>query len=203
MALASVLLTLAALQDPQAPNGYYECELRREGPSGTIFVAQTLVTHGEPSPRLTYWVPPRWPRGIFFAISWHGDRPAEVFATGDVETFFFIFGERRRMRLLIRRIGLDGARENRFIGALERPGGAPSAHIAWPAFRDMARGAAALELVAMREDGRIESAIEVAARDIEQVETMAAEAQAPFEAIAAERQSRCLFHDNRYMTVTG
>jgi hypothetical protein len=203
MALASVLLTLAALQDPQAPHGYYMCELKREGPSGTIFVAQTLMTHGEPSPRLTWWVPPRWPRGVFFAIGWRGDRPAEVMEAGDVETFFFLFGERPRMRIVIRRIGPDGARENRFIGALTAAWGAPSAHIAWPAFRDMARGAAALELVATSEDGRIESAVEIAARDIGQVETMVAEAQPAFDAIVAERQSRCPFQDNRHITVTG
>ena len=203
MALASVLLTLAALQDPQAPHGYYECEFRREGPSGTIFVAQTLMTHGEPSPRLSYWVPPRWPAGVFFAISWHGDRPAEAMSAGDVHTFFFIFGERRRLRLVIRRIGADGARENRYIGALGMTRSAPSAHIAWPAFREMARGAAALELVPMREDRRILSAVQVAARDIEQAETMVAEAQPAFDAIAAERQNRCLFHDNRYATITG
>lgn len=203
MALASVLLTLAALQDPQAPSGYYECEFKREGPSGTLSVAQTLMTHGEPAPRLTWWVPPRWPRGIFFAIGWRGDRPAEALATGDVHTFFFIFGQRRRFRIVIQRIGPDGAAENRFVGSLAVAGQAPSVHIAWPSFRDMARGAAALELVAMREDGRIESAVRIAARDIERVETMVAEAQAPFEAIAAERRTRCIFNDTRHMTITG
>lgn len=191
MALASALLTLAALQAPQAADGYHMCELKRDGPSGTVTVAQSIVTRGAPSERLTWWVPPRWPGGIFFAISWHGDRPAQAMAAGDVHFFFFIFGQRPRMRIVIRRIGEDGARENRFIGTLERAGGAPSTHIAWPAFRDMARGAAALELVAMRDDGRILNAVEVAARDIEQVETMVAEAQPAFDAIVAERQSRC------------
>jgi hypothetical protein len=189
-----ILLALAALQAPAPVEaGYHMCAFKRDGPFGSISVTQTIPTDGQPSERDTWWTPPNWPRGIFFAAGWKGEGPNERIASGNVRTFFFFFGQRRPMRIVIRRIGFDGASLNVFTGPLSPAGQAPAANMPWPAFRTLARGSAALELVAMREDGKVRWRVPIAVDSIDQVESEIAEAQSGFDALLADRHNRCDF----------
>lgn len=192
------LLALAALQaetpSEAAEPHFYMCELNRAAGGGMLTVSQSLPTAATPSARKTWWKPGDWQRGGFFAITWEGDRPGDALTSGDVHTFFFVWERRHRVRILVRSIGADGTARDALAGPFSVPDQAPTVHIAWPLFRRAAAGAAALEIAAVREDGRVVASRRVQAADITGLEAAVIGAQPAFDAMLADRNRRCAYY---------